>query len=78
LWSRPAELDLPVLEDNARAVGLPTDLRFYKYCAEERFKMHKDGPWKEGGLTSRLSFLVARREEGAVWYEVVLRSDVFH
>jgi predicted 2-oxoglutarate/Fe(II)-dependent dioxygenase YbiX len=58
LWARLALADLPVLDGNAKAVGLPADLRFYKYNTGERFKMHKDGPWTEGGLTSRLSFLV--------------------
>jgi predicted 2-oxoglutarate/Fe(II)-dependent dioxygenase YbiX len=58
LWSRLASENLPVLDDNAEAVGLPADLRFYKYNTGERFKMHKDGPWTEGGLTSKLSFLV--------------------
>lgn len=57
LWQRLAPLPLPVL-DGARALGLPKDLRFYKYSPGQRFKMHKDGPWTEGGATSRLSFLV--------------------
>lgn len=58
LWARLVSANLPVLDDNSEAVGLPADLRFYKYSAGERFKMHKDGPWKESGLTSKLSFLV--------------------
>lgn len=58
LWARLASENLPILDGNSKAVGLPADLRFYKYSAGERFKMHKDGPWKEGGLTSKLSFLV--------------------
>lgn len=58
LWNRLSLADLPLLDGNAHAVGLPADLRFYKYSTGERFKMHKDGPWKEGGLTSKLSFLV--------------------
>ena len=57
LWNRLSLADLPLLDGNAHAVGLPADLRFYKYSTGERFKMHKDGPWKEGGLTSKLSFL---------------------
>lgn len=58
LWSRLSVAGLPVLDDSSEAVGLPADLRFYKYSEGERFKMHKDGPWKEGGLTSKMSFLV--------------------
>ena len=38
--------------------GLPKDLRFYKYAPGQRFKMHKDGPWHEDGLTSQLTLLV--------------------
>lgn len=58
LWSRLSAAGLPLLDGNSEAVGLPADLRFYKYSPGERFKMHKDGPWKEGGLTSKMSFLV--------------------
>lgn len=58
LWSRLSAAGLPVLDGNGEAVGLPADLRFYKYSAGERFKMHKDGPWIEGGLTSKMTFLV--------------------
>lgn len=57
LWERLAQAGLPVLE-GAMAAGLPRDLRFYKYSAGQRFKMHKDGPWTEGGLSSRLTLLV--------------------
>lgn len=57
LWARLAEMALPEV-DEARAVGLPKDLRFYKYGPGQRFKMHKDGPWTEGGLSSKLTFLV--------------------
>ncbi len=48
---------LPELE-GTRAVGLPRGLRFYKYSPGQRFKMHRDGPWHEDGLTSKLTFLV--------------------
>jgi hypothetical protein len=58
LWARLSVAGLPVLDGGAEAVGLPADLRFYKYNTGERFKMHKDGPWKEDGGTSKLSFLV--------------------
>jgi predicted 2-oxoglutarate/Fe(II)-dependent dioxygenase YbiX len=58
IWTRLASASLPILDGNFEAVGLPADLRFYKYSTGERFKMHKDGPWKEGGLTSKLSFLI--------------------
>lgn len=57
LWQRLQRLDLPEL-DGQRAVALPRELRFYKYDPGERFKMHKDGPWQEDGLTSRLTALV--------------------
>lgn len=57
LWQRLSEVALPPL-DGAHAAGLPKDLRFYKYGPGQRFKMHKDGPWQERGLSSRLTFLV--------------------
>jgi predicted 2-oxoglutarate/Fe(II)-dependent dioxygenase YbiX len=57
LWERLAALPLPHLGGEA-AVGLPKELRFYKYSPGQRFKMHKDGPWSEGGMTSRLTLLV--------------------
>lgn len=57
LWSRLAAFELPEL-DGTKASGLPKDLRFYKYSAGERFRMHKDGPWHENGIGSRLTFLV--------------------
>ncbi|TZG08017.1 hypothetical protein FZC30_17290 [Comamonas thiooxydans] len=57
LWRRFASAALPQIE-NELPVGLPKDLRFYKYTQGQRFKMHKDGPWKEDGLTSHLTFLV--------------------
>jgi predicted 2-oxoglutarate/Fe(II)-dependent dioxygenase YbiX len=57
LWQRTAALKLPQLQGQ-RACGLPKDLRFYRYRPGQRFKMHKDGPWTEGGLTSRLTLLV--------------------
>ncbi len=57
LWDRLRGCDLPLL-DNERAYGLPRQLRFYRYGPGQRFKMHKDGPWREVGLTSKLTFLV--------------------
>ncbi|WP_233218086.1 prolyl hydroxylase family protein [Roseateles chitinivorans] len=57
LWERLSRAALPTV-DGQVAVGLPKDLRFYKYLSGQRFKMHKDGPWKEGSLASRLTFLV--------------------
>lgn len=57
LWSRLAGFEFPVVE-GLRARGLPRDLRFYRYAPGQRFKMHKDGPWKEDGMVSKLSFLV--------------------
>ncbi len=57
LWQRLVSVGLPELEGE-RAQGLPFELRFYKYLPGERFKMHKDGPWHENGMSSRLTFLV--------------------
>lgn len=57
LWQRIGSQALPVL-DGQSACGLPKDLRFYRYLPGQRFKMHKDGPWTEGDLTSRLTLLV--------------------
>lgn len=57
LWHCLSGVTLPVIQDES-PVGLPKDLRFYKYNPGQRFKMHKDGPWKEGGFTSRLTFLL--------------------
>ncbi|CAN7521594.1 prolyl hydroxylase family protein [Polaromonas sp. LjRoot131] len=61
LWEGLAAAALPSLQGQ-KALGLPKDLRFYKYSPGQRFKMHKDGPWMEGGLTSRLTFLVYLNE----------------
>jgi predicted 2-oxoglutarate/Fe(II)-dependent dioxygenase YbiX len=61
LWIRLAATGLPSLEGEL-PVGLPKDLRFYKYSRGQRFKMHKDGPWSEGGRVSRLTFLVYLNE----------------
>lgn len=62
LWEGLAEVALPALQGQ-KAMGLPKDLRFYKYSPGQRFKMHKDGPWIEGGLTSRLTFLIYLNED---------------
>ena len=55
------EAAIPVL-DGQTARGLPKDFRFYKYTAGQRFKMHKDGAWTEGGHTSKLTLLVYLNE----------------
>ncbi|WP_269759142.1 2OG-Fe(II) oxygenase [Variovorax sp. E3] len=57
LWQRLGEVALPELAAQSPK-GLPKDLRFYKYTPGQRFKMHKDGPWHEDGLTSQLTLLV--------------------
>lgn len=57
LWERLSGIALPVV-DGATPLGLPKELRFYKYSNGQRFKMHKDGPWTENGVTSKLTFLV--------------------
>jgi 2OG-Fe(II) oxygenase superfamily len=57
LWERLQSVELPVIEGQ-RATGLPRSLRLYKYLPGQRFKMHKDGPWREEGLASQLTFLV--------------------
>ena len=57
LWTRMSTLPLPMIEGQT-ATGLPRELRFYKYEPGERFKMHKDGPWHEDGLSSKLTALV--------------------
>lgn len=57
LWQRLAAIGLPEL-DGQTAVGLPRLLRFYKYWPGQRFRMHKDGPWNEDGLASKLTLLV--------------------
>ncbi|MFZ6658460.1 prolyl hydroxylase family protein [Undibacterium sp. TJN19] len=62
LWQRLSDITLPVL-DGEIAVGLPRDLRFYKYTPGQRFKMHKDGPWTEDGMVSKLTMLVYLNEE---------------
>ncbi|UJB17363.1 MULTISPECIES: prolyl hydroxylase family protein [Lysobacter] len=61
LWQRLRAVDLPEL-DGHRAIGLPRALRFYKYHPGQRFRMHKDGPWIEDGLSSRLTFLIYLNE----------------
>ena len=62
LWRKLASAALPPIQGES-PVGLPKDLRFYKYTQGQRFKMHKDGPWKEQGLTSRLTFLLYLNDE---------------
>lgn len=62
LWKGLSRVGLPVI-GGTRAVGLPKDLRFYKYGPDQRFKMHKDGPWHERGLTSKLTFLTYLNQE---------------
>jgi hypothetical protein len=57
IWQRLSLIGLPELDGQVPA-GLPQDLRFYRYTPGQRFKMHKDGPWNEGGLTSKLTLLV--------------------
>jgi predicted 2-oxoglutarate/Fe(II)-dependent dioxygenase YbiX len=64
LWQRLEQLRLPQLEGQS-AKALPKDLRFYKYTPTKRFKMHKDGPWTEAGLTSKLTFLVYLNDDFA-------------
>jgi predicted 2-oxoglutarate/Fe(II)-dependent dioxygenase YbiX len=61
LWQRLSQVNLPGV-DGEQAVGLPKDLRFYKYGPGQRFKMHKDGPWHEQGLSSQLTFLIYLNE----------------
>ncbi|UHQ24906.1 2OG-Fe(II) oxygenase [Lysobacter sp. 5GHs7-4] len=61
LWRRLSGLALPVL-DGQVARGLPRSLRFYKYGPGQRFRMHKDGPWTEDGMSSRLTLLVYLNE----------------
>lgn len=61
LWDRLRSLDLPRVAGQ-HAVGLPRALRFYKYSPGQRFKMHKDGPWVEDGLTSQLTLLIYLNE----------------
>ena len=46
------------LRSGGQALGLPDIIRFYKYSPGQQFKMHKDGPWMEGGKRSRLTLLV--------------------
>lgn len=62
LWTRLQSIQLPRLDGHI-AAGLPKELRFYKYLPGQRFKMHKDGPWTENGLTSKLTFLIYLNEE---------------
>jgi predicted 2-oxoglutarate/Fe(II)-dependent dioxygenase YbiX len=61
LWQRLNNQPLPSF-DGQNPCGLPRELRFYKYSAGQRFKMHKDGPWMEDGLRSRLTMLVYLNE----------------
>lgn len=61
VWERLSAQALPEVQGQ-RASGLPRALRFYKYTRGQRFKMHKDGPWVEDGLTSQLTLLVYLNE----------------
>ena len=62
LWQGLLAHDLPDIAGR-QACGLPRDLRFYQYLPEQRFKMHKDGPWLEEGLRSELTLLVYLNED---------------
>jgi hypothetical protein len=62
LWQRFRQCNLPPVEDRL-PIGLPKALRFYKYQPGQRFKMHKDGPWQQGGLSSKLTLLVYLNEQ---------------
>lgn len=77
IWERLTHQALPKIEHNTPA-GLPKDLRFYKYDVGERFKMHKDGPWTEDGLSSRLSCLIYLNENfsggATVFKDFVVRA----
>lgn len=57
MWAKVQRLGLPVLDSKVPA-GLPRSLRFYRYDPGQRFKMHKDGPWKEDGMVSEWTMLV--------------------
>ena len=57
LWQGLRSLPLPVVHGE-EALGLPRALRFYRYSPGQRFKMHKDGPWREDGRVSKLTLLV--------------------
>jgi 2OG-Fe(II) oxygenase superfamily len=61
IWQRLQALGLPILEGQ-RPIGLPRELRFYQYREGQRFKMHKDGPWKENGQISKLTLLIYLNE----------------
>ncbi len=62
IWKGVQSLELPALQSRLPA-GLPRSLRFYRYAPGQRFKMHKDGPWKEDGLTSEWTFLIYLNED---------------
>ena len=62
LWQLLQSWPLPQV-NGQRAVGLPRDLRFYAYDPGQRFKMHKDGPWLEDGLSSQLTLLIYLNEQ---------------
>ena len=64
IWKRLSGAALSVV-DGETALGLPKDLRFYKYANGQRFKMHKDGPWTENGASSKLTFLVYLNDDFA-------------
>lgn len=64
LWRSLDALPLPDI-GGERAVGLPRALRFYRYSPGQRFKMHKDGPWREDGLVSKLTLLVYLNDDFA-------------
>lgn len=74
LWQRLSVFPLPEVHSQ-HATGLPRALRFYKYTPGQRFKMHKDGPWVEDGLTSQLTLLVYLNE-GFLGGDTVFRDMV--
>lgn len=57
MWERVADV-LPPIEGEV-AVGVDSELRFYRYEPGQQFKRHRDGSVKDAaGRSSRLSYLI--------------------
>ncbi|VAW83064.1 hypothetical protein MNBD_GAMMA12-2871 [hydrothermal vent metagenome] len=56
-WSRLKCVNIPAIE-NRLAIGLSPYFRFYRYCAGQKFNMHKDGRQDVGVHETLFSFII--------------------
>lgn len=57
LWEKLRHYQLPET-DLGKAVGLSPFIRFYRYCGQQKFNMHKDGIRRHQEFESRYTMIV--------------------